>query len=248
MTAPVWRPLPGEQRLLVSPAWFVLVDDHRGRAYDSGPLVVRLDRWDGRDWTPDPARAVRTPSGVVAYPGLGRRREPANAEPVLHRVRLEAPGYRVLYTPDDHLDRFAADVIGREFLAYPFDDVTPPEVTAEPEVVRLLPGVAYPYTPGTRVIAGLVRRAGSGEPLAGVLVTAEGRTDPEGLPWRERTLTGESGAFRLALRWAGESATTTPAAELFQLTAAERPGRTGRLTVRLPDERDRVHVIEISGE
>ncbi|MEV6345877.1 hypothetical protein [Actinoplanes sp. NPDC051851] len=247
MTTLIRRPLPDERRLLVSPAWLALVDDHRRQPYDTGPLAAHLERWDQRVWVPETARAVRTASGVVAYPGLGRRREPANAEPALYRVRLEAPGYRVLYTPDDQLDRFTADETGREFLAYPYDDRTPPEVSAVPETIRLLPGVAYGYTPGTRVIAGVVRRPGSGVPVANVLVASEGRTaEPDDAPWRERTLTDEAGAFRLALRWAGTPVAGDPPAEEFTVTATERPGRAGRLTLRLPDELGRVHVIEIS--
>jgi hypothetical protein len=244
MTAPTWQPIPDERRLLVSPAWFVLIDDWRRTPYSTGVLSAQLDRWDQRAWVPTGIAPVRTPSGVVTYPRLGRRREPWNAEPELYRARFRVPGYAVLYVPDDQLDMFTVDEVGREFLAYPYDDTHPPQVAAEADPVHLLPGADFPYPPGTRVVSGSVRRAGSGTPIANAYVSAQGTTDPEGVPWRERTLTDATGAFRLSLRWAGTR--PEPPTELFTLTAVERPEHTGQLTVRLPEDLGRLHIIEIS--
>lgn len=245
MTAPVRYALPGEQRLLVSPAWFVMVDDFRRQPYTAG-VAATLDQWRQSAWVPTGIAPTVTPSGVVAYPGLGRHREPGHAQPQLYRTRFTVPGYQVLYVTDDQLDSYSADVVGREFLAYPYDDQHPPLIAAEPEAVRLLPGVAFGYSPDTRVISGMVRRAGSGDPVANAYIFVEGRTDPEGLSWRERTLSDARGAFRLSLRWAGTRPDPRSPTEVFTLTAVERPDRSGQLTVRLPDELGRIHVIEIS--
>jgi hypothetical protein len=243
MTAPIWRALPQEeQRLLVSPAWFVPYDDFRRRPYAAG-LAVDLDRWDGAAWVPTGTRPTLTPGGVIAYPGLGRCREPWTAAPRLYRVRFAAPGYRVLYAED--ADSFAADQVGREFLAHPYGDRHPPQVHAEAEVVRLLPATSFGYPPGTRVVGGLVRRAGSGAPIENALVRAVGKTTPEGVDWHEWTLSDATGAFRLSLRWAGVRTDGDPG-ERFVLRANERPGRTGEVTVRLPGDLRQTHVIEIS--
>ena len=48
---------------------------------------------------------------------------------------------------------------------------------------------------------------------------------------------------RLSLRWKGAA---DGADQVFHLLATERPGRTGSLDIRLPGDRDRRHVIEIS--
>lgn len=245
MTAPVRYPLPDEQRLLVSPAWFVMVDDFRRQPYTTG-LTATLEQWLQSVWVPTGIAPTVTPSGVVAYPGLGRTREPGQAQPQLYRTRFTVTGYQVLYVPDDQLDSYSADVVAKEFLAYPYDDLHLPQIPAEPEVVRLLPGVGFGYPPGTRVISGAVRRAGSGDPIANAYVVAEGSTDPEGLPWRERTLSDATGAFRLSLRWAGARPDPQSPTEVFTVTAVERPDRSGQLSIRLPDELGRIHVIEIS--
>jgi hypothetical protein len=230
-----------DRSVLYSPAWFVPYDDFRRRPMATG-LAVDLDRWDGARWVSTGRPAVRTPSGAIAYPGLGRRREPAAAEPDLYRTRFAATGYRPLYPPDDP-DAFDATQVGKEFLAYPYGDTLPPQIPARPEAVSLLPDTAYPYPPGTRVVRGLVRWAGSGAPVDNALVASTGVT-PEGTGWRERTLTDAIGAFRLPLRWAGDR--SGPQGEQFRLTAIQRPGLTGALAIRLPDDPARTYVIEIS--
>ncbi|MDP9793199.1 hypothetical protein J2S43_001711 [Catenuloplanes nepalensis] len=232
-------------RLLVSPAWFVPVDDFWGRRSVPG-LAVALDRWDGAGWRPSDARPAVTPGGVIAFPGLGRRRDPAGAEPELFRARFTAAGYRPLYPPDD--EPFDATHLGREFLAHPYDDLRPPEVAAEPETVPFLVARAYPHSANTRLLRGLARRA-DGTGVANALVEAAGQTADGLRAWRERTLCDDDGTFRLPLRWPGRPAGgLAPAgAEIFTLTATERRGRTGQVDVELPGGLGRTHVIEISG-
>ncbi|MFL6125984.1 carboxypeptidase regulatory-like domain-containing protein [Actinophytocola sp.] len=232
---------PVETSVLHSPAWFVPVDEFAQRGRTAG-VVTELDRFDpdAGVWVPQETQAIRTPSAAIAYPELGRRRG-AGAEPERFRVRFAAIGLAPLYPADG--EPFDATAVGVEFFAYPYDDVNPPAVGSEPRVVRLLPSVAFPYGPGVRTVYGVVVDAATARPVANALVEARGTTSRDGIPWLERTLTDQRGAFRLALRWEGEPAGTD---QLFHLRATERPGRTGATDVRLPTERDRRHVIEIS--
>lgn len=236
--------LPLARSTLHSPVWLVPFDEHARRVRTVG-VEVRLERFDDADgrWLPLDDRAVRTPSGAVAFPGLGRRAEPWAARPERHRVRLAAAGYQPLYPADGR--PFSADLVGVEFPVYPYDDTHPPSVEAAPRLVRLLPGVAFPHPPGARTVRGAVLDATTGAPVANALVEARGRTNPDLVPWRERTLSDARGAFRLALRWEGERAAEHAREETFRLEATERPGRTGTLTVHLPQDAERQHVIEI---
>lgn len=232
---------PVDTSVLYSPAWFVPYDEFARRVRSVG-VSTELDRFDLADgvWVPQDTQAIRTPSAAIAYPELGRRQGPGT-EPERFRVRFAAVGYQPLYPADD--EPFDAAAVGIEFFAYPYDDSQPPAVRSEARLVRLLPSAAFPYGPGVRTVYGVVVDGTTQEPIANALVATRGTTDPEGVPWLERTLTDARGNFRLALRWKGE---TEGADQIFHLRATERPGRTGSLDVRLPGERDRRHVIEIS--
>ncbi|GAB3451427.1 carboxypeptidase-like regulatory domain-containing protein [Actinophytocola sediminis] len=232
------RFLPFERSVLHSPAWFVLVDEFAKRPRTAG-VTVALDRFDetANAWLPQDIEPVRTPSAAIAYPGLGRR---APAE-VRYRARFSVPGYQPLYPADD--EPFAADVLGVEFLAYPYDDLRPPAQPAVPRLVRLLPAAAFGYPPGVRTVYGLVRDAATEAPVANALVSVTGTASQDVVAWTERTLTDQRGGFRLSLRWSGE---LDGADELFTLLATERPGRTGSLVIRLPADAGRRHIIEIA--
>jgi len=233
--------LTGEQRTVYSPAWLLPYDEFRRRRVTER-VVALLDRRDGTAWRPTGIAPTLTPGGVLAYPGLGRRRQPFPAEPDRYRVRMSGPGASALYLADD--GSFAADRVGLEFQAFPYDDTHPPVTLARPLLVRLLPGPTYPYPPGTRVITGLVRRAGGGPPVPNALIECHGSTTPEGVAWSERALAGADGSFRLALRWQGAVPAGATGPETFQLTATESPDRTGVLVIHLPDDLSRVHVVE----
>lgn len=236
--------LPLARSTLYSPVWLVPFDDYARRVRTAG-VEVRLERFDdaGGGWLPLDDRAVRTPGGAIAFPGLGRRAEPWTVGPERHRVRFAAAGYQPLYPADGR--PFSADLAGVEFLVHPYDDTHPPSAEASPRLVRLLPGTAFPYPPGARTVRGAVRDATTGAPVANALVEARGRTSQDLAPWHERTLSDPRGAFRLALRWEGEKAAEQAGEETFRLEATERPGRTGSLTVRLPRDAEHRHVIEI---
>jgi len=235
-----FRPL--ERSALHSPAWFIPFDDYARRARAAG-VTVQLDRFEDGAWLPLDDVAVRTPSAAFAYPGLGRCAEPWAAPPRRHRARFAAAGYQPLYPADGQ--PFSAALVGVEFLAYPYDDAHPPAVATAPRLVRLLPGVSFPYPPGVRTVHGAVVDAATAEPIANALVESEGATSRDLTPWHERTLSDATGAFRLALRWEGEKAGEHAVEETFRLRATERPGRSGSLVVRLPQDTERRHVIEI---
>ncbi|MBP2330407.1 hypothetical protein JOF56_010792 [Kibdelosporangium banguiense] len=218
--------MPLERSTLASPAWFVPFDDFTRRVRSAG-VKIQLDRLDDDVWSPLDIEAIRTPSGCFAYPGLGRPDGPR------YRARFTATGYQPLYPADG--EPFSADVIGVQF------QVPPPAVATQPRLVRLLPGVSFPYAPGIRTVHGFVRRPGTTTPVANALVEARGQTFHDRVPWLERTLTDPTGAFRLALRWDGERTDE----ETFRLQATERPGRAGELVVRLPRDAGRSQVIEI---
>jgi hypothetical protein len=236
---------PVETSALFSPTWFVPFDEFAQRVRSAG-VATQLHRFDpiDNDWLLQDTPAIRTPSAAITYPELGRRRG-ADAEPERFRVRFSALGYQALYPADD--DPFDATVQGIEFDAYPYDDTRPPAVLSEPRLVRLLPSVSFPYGPGVRTAYGVVVDAATQAPVANALVQARGTTSRDGAPWLERTLTDPSGNFRLSLRWEGEPSGSPPE-HLFHLQAIERPGRTGSLNVRLPIERNRRHVLEISND
>jgi hypothetical protein len=229
---------PVETSVLYSSAWFVPFDEFNQRTRTAG-VTTALDRWDTEDnaWVPQDTPPIRTPSAAITYPELGRRRGPGT-EPERFRVRFAALGYQPLYPADG--EDFRADVAAIEFLAYPYDDASPPAVLTGPRLVRLLPSTSFPYGPGVRTVYGVV--VDQGAPVPNALVESRGTTD--GVAWLERTLSDPRGVFRLALRWAGEPVAGSTD-QTFHLRATERPGRTGSLSIRLPSERDRRHVIEI---
>jgi hypothetical protein len=243
---------PVQTSVLHSPAWFVPFDEFAQRVRSAG-VAVALDRFDAADnsWLPQDTQAIRTPSAAIAYPELGRRRG-AGAGPERFRVRFTALGRQALYPADDV--PFDAAVDGVEFVAHPYDDTTPPAVPSEPRLVRMLPSASFPYGPGVRTVYGVVVDAATRAPVANALVAAEGTTGKDGAPWLERTLTDSRGNFRLALRWEGDpvprpSGQPVPSPrQIFHLTAIERPGRTGSRDIRLPADRDRGLVIEISDD
>jgi hypothetical protein len=239
--------MTGRPRVSLSGGWLVLWDEfHRDRY--AGPLRTALERWTGAEWAPDEARPLITLGRVLTYPGLGRRRQPWPAESSLYRVRVDAPGYRALYppdeppdlqeqTPEEYADEFDAAVDAREFVVPHYDDLHPPAVEERqrPERLRLAPAVAFGYPPGTRVIRGLVRRPG-GAGIAGALVQARTPDRNRFGDWYERTVTDPGGRFRLALRGRGQvtgSDVLRPPFEVFTVGAYQAPRRTGSVEVRL---------------
>ena len=142
----VIRPLPGERRVSYSSAWFAPVDEVTG-APPALPLRALLDIYDGQGWVPTGIAATTTLSGAIGYPGLGRCRNPVATAPIRYRVRFASQAY---------LPISRAQRDGEEFLAYPFDDTTPPAVAASRVAVSLAPAMGYPFPGDVPVLYGQV--------------------------------------------------------------------------------------------
>jgi hypothetical protein len=206
-----YRVLAGETRMLFSPIGLRLVDEFTG-AGPLGRVRAFLDQQDSvGGWTKTNVSPVVTPGGVLAYPGLERRAEPASLPPRRYRVRIEADYYRPFYR---------AQFEGIEFDAFPYNDTNPPTtVAAMPQAELLLPSCEYPFQTHVRVLRGVVTHAGA--PVQDVLVSQGGL---------ERVLTDERGNYALPLRWATEGLP-------FLVDALDqRTGRTGAKPITLPQD------------
>jgi hypothetical protein len=217
VSAVITRPLPRDRRVSYSAAWFVPVDLVTGLP-PGLPLQVLLDIYDGQGWVPVGIAPAITLSGAVGYPDLGRSPDAAAAAPVRYRARFESEVYLAL-------SRAQRD--GEEFLAYPFDDSTPPAVAAARMTVDLAPAVGYPFRGDVPVLYGQVSTA-AGDSVPDVLVSA---TVGPAAPQPPQTLTGPGSTFALPLRWAPVGQAITVTATDYRQT----PNRTGQLSVQLPD-------------
>lgn len=219
MSTGIVRPLPAERRVSYSAAWMVPVDLVTGSP-PSMPLRVLLDIHDGQGWVPTGIEPAVTLSGAIGYPDLGRCRNPAAAAPRRYQARFESDVY--LAVSRAHRD-------GEEFLAYPFDDTTPPAVAASRVTVNLAPAAGYPFPGDLPVLYGQVSTAAD-EPVPDVLLSATVGPPLLRLPQTAQTLTGPDGTFALPLRWA-------PVGPIITVTATDyrhTPNRTGQLSVQLP--------------
>jgi hypothetical protein len=220
MSTMITRPLPGERRVSYSAAWFVPVDTVTGSA-PSLPLTVLLDIREGQTWAPTGIKPAVTLSGGIGYPDLGRCRDPGTTAPRRYRARFEPGAYLALVR---------AYREGEEFLAFPFNDTTPPAMAVSPLTINLAPAVGYPFASDLPAIYGQVSTT-TGEPVPDVLLSATVGPPVLRTPQTARTLTGPRGTFALPLRWAPVGQHITIVADDYRHV----PSRTGRLTVQLPD-------------
>jgi hypothetical protein len=223
-----WRALPEERSVLYSPAWFQPVDVFSGGA-PVEPLRATLDLLDGGTSTVTGIRAVVTPSGAYAYPGLGRSRDPSTAPVRRYRARFAADTYIPLYL---------AERDGEEFDAFPYDDTHPPAQLATRTEVQLAPAPGYRFSADVPTLYGTVVSQ-AGVPVAYALVQSP--PTPAPLLRAERTLTDRSGAFALPLRWAAVNTDI----DVVATDRRSQPPRTGTIKVRLPDALDHSHSIQI---
>jgi hypothetical protein len=229
MNPVIIRLLPGERRVSYSAGWFVPVDLVTGSP-PGLPLRVLLDIQDAQGWSPTSIEPVVTLSGAVSYPDLGRCRNPAAATARRYRARFESDAYLAI-------GRARRD--GEEFLAYPFDDTTPPTQDASRTKVGLAPAVGYPFPGELPVLYGQVSTA-SGELVPDVLVSTTVGPPVLRAPQTTQTLTGPGGTFALPLRWASAGPITVTATDY-----RHTPNRTGQLSVQLPDALGRNQKIVI---
>jgi hypothetical protein len=204
-----WRALPDERWELYSPIGIELVDDLTGKP-PIGAVRVHLDRAEGAGWIPTTIRAVFTPSGLVAYPGLGRTREPADQPVRRYRARVEAELYRPRYAPSED---------GVIFDVHPYNDANKPADAGTVKRLPLAPAPHYPFPLHLRLLHGVVVVESNGKPVVDALVEA---------PGAKSVLSNELGAFSLPL-------TQAKAAGTIDVIATARDGAVGRARATLPD-------------
>lgn len=209
MTA--WRRL-ARAHVLYAPIALRLIDDFSGAA-PFGPVGATLDVQDGTRWVPTGIEAVRTPSGIVGYPGLGRVQNVATAPTVRYRVRLTDDEEHIVYRP---AYRFSLD--GLEFDVSPWNDTQPPAILPDrPEAVFLWPGTNYPFARAIAVLRGRTIDSG-GAPLADARIATG----------TDRVLSDERGAFSLPVRL------TAPATSIMVVAEHARTGVSASATMPLP--------------
>lgn len=229
MSAVRWRVLPEERLVSYSPVWFRPIDAFT-ESPPAQPLRVDLDLATNGGWETTCIEAVVTPSGAIAYPGLGRHREPLTAQPRRYRARFEAAAYVPTYRRDRD---------GLEFIAPLYDDTNPPNALALPFTVELVPSLRYPFPADVAILRGQVVATG-GAPVADALV--ETLLQPGPVIRRERTMTQSGGAFGLPVRW---PVAGVPAVILATDLRAQ-PNRSGAITVQFPGAFGQRHTITVS--
>lgn len=217
----IWRPLPGERSELYSPIGLRLLDDMTGER-PIGRIEAFLDVREGAAWRLTGIPAVRTPGGVVAYPGLERRAD-VSGPPRHYRVRLTAELYRPVYP--------LAPFEGFEFDAFPWNDTNPPRTTVRfPQDAKLTPAPGYPFPSFVPVLRGRVVDAAG--PVADADVKFMKLTQVV-----SRVLSDERGEFALPLQLAPFGAPVT--------IKADHRNRSRTLSVTLPNDLGKSLTISI---
>jgi hypothetical protein len=218
-----WRKLPGEFSHLYSPIGLRLVDELTGQL-PVGDTTAELEVRDGVTWYPTEIPVVRTPRGVMTYPGLGRQSSRGGPPSRHYRVRVSAALYRPWY-------RAIQD--GIEFDAPRYDDGNPPApVTTAPQTVLLVPAPNYPFQPHVPVLRGVIRDQVTQRPVPDVRVE---------LVNSERVLSDESGCFALPMRF------TPPNTPVTIDALDQRTNRVGQLpNISLPAALGQSHTITIA--
>jgi len=217
-----WVQTTAERTKLYSPIGLRLVDDFTG-AGPRGRVDVFLEALDASgNWSATGIAAVKSPSGIVSYPGLERHAVVTGLPSRHYRVRLVAEFYVPLYQRNSD---------GIEFDAFPYNDEHPPStMNMGAQDVVLTPSPNDRFEDHVSVLRGLVTDASS-RPVPNALVTQGSK---------ERVLTDSRGTFALPLRWVAAN-TPVPVDAVD-----ERTGRTGTITIQLPSSLSKSQKIQIS--
>ncbi len=213
------RALPGERLEMYSPIGLVPVDGFTGKS-PLGRLAVFLDLLDQPgQWIETEIKEVRTASGVIAYPGLGRS---AGADPKArreYRVRVEAEYYVPYYIASE-----GGTSDGITFTAFPYSDTVPPEnypqnANGFPDYLKkvmrklfLMPAPNYPFPHQVLVLRGVVKNTRR-QPIIGATVS-----------WRATEIAITAGG---TVKLPGTVASSHPAGEF---TLPIRPTKPEHLT------------------
>ncbi|MGI9333170.1 MAG: hypothetical protein ACR2RL_08440 [Gammaproteobacteria bacterium] len=147
---------------------------------------VRLEFEDATPaWQPTNRKPIKSLSGNLLFPGLGRSADRAAAPITHYRVFVESEFYRPLYLR-------TLDAI--EFDVHPYDDDNAPAVVPPvPQVVTLTPAANYPFESFVRVVRGRTIDGVTLLPVANAEVFFGAGVD--------QVITDERGVFALPLRW-----------------------------------------------
>jgi len=154
---------------------------------NSSPVAifeVFIDRFDGAQWRVTTLKPIRTPSGILTLPGLGRRAVVLPGDPPERfRLRVESESYIPSYRRQHD---------GYEFLVPPYNDTNPPSIPIiNIGLLSLDPSAAYTYPADVRVLRGTVTEA-NGTPIRdAATIYAIGLVE---------AMTDEDGHFALGLR------------------------------------------------
>jgi hypothetical protein len=201
---------------------FRLIDDLTGD-FPLGQIRCTLFAQDGPGrWRLVDREPVRTMSGVLVFPDLGRSAAVQGVPPIHYRAVIEAEYYRPFY---------AAHSDGIEFDVFPFNDDNPPtKLVTLPQDVVLVPAPTYPFSAYLRVLRGQVQD-NSARPVADAEVS---------LGNAERVLSDQNGAFALPLH-------LSPRSGSIKIDAIDhRTARQGDITINLPDDLSKIHPITIT--
>jgi len=215
-----WRFPTDERSLQLSQIGLRLVDDLSG-GDPIGQIACTLFAEDmPGQWRKTDVTAVRSASGFLAFPGLGRVRDVAT-QPVRHyRAVLAAQYYRPYYL---------SKTAGIEFDIVPYNDANPPAVPSSLRDVPLVPAANYPFQTHLRVLRGQVRN------LAGPVANAEVSRSVT-----ERVLSDEQGFYALPLRF-------TPDGVAVPIDATNHiTGEQGQISITLPADLGQNKVITIA--
>lgn len=201
---------PTEGLILYSPVGLRLLDELTSEA-PLGSVQVILEILDpNATWRKTDILEARTPSGVIAYPGLERHQDITGLQPQQYRVKLSA---------DYYIPYYQGTGDGIEFTADPYSDTQPPaNVVVISTDTPLLPASNYPFASYIPVLRGVVVDAAN-NPVPNVFVT-QGNL--------ERVLTDSRGTFALPLRWVALNTPVTIDAN------DQRTNRTGQIQIQLP--------------
>ncbi|MDQ1707798.1 MAG: hypothetical protein QOJ88_1009 [Pyrinomonadaceae bacterium] len=226
-----WRNLPGEKLEMYSPIGLIPTDVFTSKE-PFGRMKVMLDRRENDGpWRLTDIKEVRTASGVIAYPGLGRGAMVMGQPPRRYRVRVEAEFYLPLYTKT-----VGGTLEGIEFDGFAYNDALPPdnypkqasEFPAYLEAVLrklwLAPAPNYAFPNHVRVLRGDVVDGTTGLAVSGAEVS-----------WgnKETALTDDKGAFGLPLRVKKKEELT----DLQKIDASDRQAtpRLGMKEIIIPE-------------
>lgn len=220
------RPLPGERIEMYSAVGLLPLDIFTQKAPIGGIEAV-LDLMDiNGTWVKTDIKAIRTASGVIAYPGLGRSGLTGVSR--RYRVRFRAEQHRPHYLLADAGEPggiITRTTDGIEFDVHPYNDLVPPQNAVELSFlweVWFAPTPNYPFPDHFYLLRGEVRDGTTGRGAAGVEVS-----------WKpnQQVMTVENGTFCLPLMVTRKTELSAP-----QIIAADDlQGKSGNITITIPD-------------